>query len=152
MSEPLNGKQFAEHLGVPHGTIKRWLSEGLPARRVGNRVFIEPDNARAWVERRFPHSIAFAGERSLYVVQRTTDGAIKVGWTGDVPRRCKELAKEHQTAVRLLLVYPGKRSDEQALHRELAQFSLGGEWFWPAAWDAIREKVSVQFTCIQAAS
>lgn len=33
----MNGRQFAEHLGVAHGTVKRWLHEGMPAHRSPRR-------------------------------------------------------------------------------------------------------------------
>lgn len=46
----MNAREYAERIGRPHGTVKRWLGEGLPHRKYGLRVIIEPKEADRWVE------------------------------------------------------------------------------------------------------
>lgn len=129
----MNGKQYAEHLGVPHGTVKRWLSEGLPATRQAHAglVHIDPGIADAWVQANKAKSISFARTSSVYFARRD-DGAIKIGWTADVPRRLAELRKETGANVALLAVLPGDKPDELRLHARFALSRLDGEWFMPS--------------------
>ncbi len=128
----LSGVRFAERIDVAHGTIKRWLTEGLPARRVGNRVWITPTDGLAWVEARYPKSIARGRKGTIYIATRATDGAIKVGWTSDVMRRIAELRKEYHSAVELEACFPGDKPDELRLHARFQADRLDGEWHRPS--------------------
>ena len=122
---------FAEHIGVAHGTVKRWLHEGMPARRTGQgsvRVWIDPAVGLAWVEARYPNSIARNRKGLLYIAVRDTDGAIKIGWTSDVMRRIAELRKEGRSPVELLACFPGDKPDELRLHARFIADRLDGEW------------------------
>lgn len=126
----LNGVRFAESFGVAHGTVKRWLTEGLPARRDGHRVWITPDEGRRWVSVRYPRTIAINRQSFVYVARRLGDGAIKVGFTSDVVRRLNELRKLQRDAVELVACWPGKKPEELAIHASLSGAALGEEWFF----------------------
>ena len=128
----LSTKCFAEHIGVAYGTEKRWVHEGLPARRSLNRVWITPDVGRAWVEARYGTTIAVGRRGLVYVATRATDGAVKIGWTSDVMRRVSELRKETRSAVELAACFPGDKPDELRLHERFANDRLDREWFWPS--------------------
>lgn len=133
----VNAKGFAEMIGVAHGTIKRWLTEGddpLPARRtVGSaRVWIMPADGLAWVERRYPKSIARDRRGTIYVAVRATDQAVKIGWTSDVMRRIGELRRHSRSAVELLACFPGDKPDELRLQGRFADDRIEGEWFRPS--------------------
>lgn len=132
----MNARRFAEHIDVAHGTIKRWLHEGLPARRTGgihsSRVWITPETGVAWVEARYPNSIARGRRGLLYLATRATDGAIKIGWTSDVMRRISELRKEAGSAVELAACFPGDKPDELRLHARFADDRMDGEWHRPS--------------------
>lgn len=41
----VDAKRFAEAAGVAYGTVKRWLHEGMPCERIGNRVWIDIEEA-----------------------------------------------------------------------------------------------------------
>lgn len=128
----LSGVRFAERIDVAHGTVKRWLTEGLPARRQGNRVWITPADGLAWVEARYPKSIARGRRGVVYIAVRATDGAVKIGWTSDVMRRIAELRKECRSAVELAACFPGDKPDELRLHGRFAADRLDGEWHRPS--------------------
>ncbi len=130
----MNGREYAEHLGVPHGTIKRWLSEGLPAVRgfSGDRahhVTIDPAAADVWVAEHRPNARALREQAFVYVASRSRDGAIKIGWTSDLVRRMRELPKGIKDAVCLLAAFPGGKPDELRLHARFAAYRIDGEWF-----------------------
>lgn len=129
-------KRFAEQIGVAHGTIKRWLTEGLPARRTGvgsQRVWITPSDGLAWVDARYPNSIARSRKGLIYFAIRSTDDAIKIGWTSDVMRRIAELRKENRSAVELAACFPGDKPDELRLHARFIVDRIDGEWHRPSA-------------------
>ena len=71
-SGEMDGKRYAEHIGVAHGTVKRWLSEGMPARRHLKYVWITPSEADAWIAERFKgrKSIAFHRKGFVYFIAR----------------------------------------------------------------------------------
>lgn len=125
----MNGKRFAEYIGVAHGTVKRWLHEGLPARRSGRGVWITPSVAEGWIRERFPRkTIAFERAAFVYLARRQ-DGLVKIGWSSDVMRRVAELRKMTRQAVELLACFPGDKPAELALHERFAALAEGGEWF-----------------------
>jgi len=127
----VDGVRAAEFLGVAHGTVKRWLREGLPCRRQNHRVFIFIDEARAWVAQRYPNTIAVNRRSYIYFAARATDGAIKIGWSSDVIRRMQELRKRERCPVDLLACVPGSKPDELALHERFKSCALELEWFRP---------------------
>lgn len=134
----MNGRRFAEHIDVAHGTVKRWLHEGLPARRTGAKtnghssVWITPADGIAWVSARYPKSIARGRRGSVYVATRATDGAIKIGWTSDVMRRIQELRRHTRSAVELEACFPGDKPDELRLHARFQADRIDGEWHRPS--------------------
>jgi len=128
----MNTKRFAEHIGVAHGTVKRWATEGLPSERYPpmKGVWIDPEQARVWLAERFSgrKTIAFQRKAVLYFAQRH-DGAIKLGWTSDVIRRVSELRRDCGQAVHLRACWPGRKPDELRLHEKLQPYRLHGEWY-----------------------
>ncbi len=126
----LDGKRFAEHARVAHGTIKRWLHEGMPAIQDGTRVWIEPVAADAWIAKRFNGRKTVAFDRHSYVyLAQAENEQIKIGWSSDVMRRLSELRKYRRQAVHLLACFPGNKPDELALHDRFASLSVGDEWY-----------------------
>jgi len=129
--EVLDRRAYAARVGVPLGTLGRWLSEGLPSLAVGlSAVRIDVAVADAWIAERHPRSVSFAREAVVYFMQRDTDDAIKIGFTSDVLRRVPELRKKGYPVV-LLAAVPGDKSFEGALHGKFADERLDpkDEWF-----------------------
>ncbi len=124
-------RQFADRLGVPYGTVKRWATEGLPIRRsIHHRSNQIPlTEGLAWVESHRGKSVSFNRSSTIYFAQRQTDGAVKIGWTSDVERRLRELRKENRVAVVLLAAFPGDKPDEGRMHLRFAADRIDGEWF-----------------------
>ncbi len=131
----MNCKRLAEHLGVAHGTVKRWRHEGMPCipNRHDGHVWIDPKAAEAWLAERFKgrKTVAFNRTSLVYFAQRE-DGAIKIGFSSDVMRRVFELRKDARAAVELLACFPGGKPDELKLHDRFASCALGEEWFSPS--------------------
>lgn len=127
--ESLATRVYAEGLGVPHGTLKRWVHEGMPVVKVGVTVRIVKDVADAWVKEHHANSVSFGRRGSIYVVERDTDSAVKIGWTSDIRRRLHDLKKDEQAAIVLLVVFPGDKPDELRLHARFAAHRVDGEWF-----------------------
>lgn len=127
----MNGRRFSEEIGVAHGTVKRWLHEGMPARREGTLVWIDLAQARDWIAKRFKGrtTVAFNRSGSVYAARRLTDGAIKIGWTSDIMRRMFELRKRFRCEIELLACVPGGKPDELRIHKHFASSCLGEEWF-----------------------
>jgi hypothetical protein len=127
----MNGVRFAKHIDAAHGTVKRWLHEGMPARRDGNSVWIDPAAAAAWLDVKYKGRKPLAlGRRSyVYVAHRLDDGAIKIGFATDVMRRISELRKLSQSAVELVACMPGGKPDELRLHAQFSTYRIDGEWF-----------------------
>ena len=133
-SGEMNPKQFSESIGVAYGTVKRWLHDGMPARRNGTdqRVWVNPEAARRWIDVRFGgrKTVAFERKSVVYFMQRD-DGAIKIGFTSDLLRRVSELRKQQRSGIGLLACYPGGKPEELRLHAKFAASLIGEEWFRP---------------------
>lgn len=71
----MSSKRFGEHIDVAHGTVKRWLLEGLPCRHSGNRVWITPSAGIAWIEGRYGDTISRSRRGLVYIAVRARDGA-----------------------------------------------------------------------------
>lgn len=130
----MDGKRFAEHVDVAHGTVKRWLFEGMPAFREGNRVWIDLNEATTWLAKRFKgrKTIAFDRHSFIYFAQ-AEDRTIKIGWSADVMRRIPELRKYRRQGVHLLACFPGDKPGELRLHERFASLRWAGdpegEWY-----------------------
>ncbi len=123
-------KSYAEHIHVRVGTMKRWVHEGLPVVRTASGfIRIDPDAADAWVKEHHPKSVAFGRESLVYLAQRDTDDAVKIGWADDVERRLREIRKVEQCSVCLVAAVPGDKPLEQRMHRHFEPRRLKGEWF-----------------------
>lgn len=66
----------------------------------------------------------------IYFVQAPS-GPIKIGFTGDWRKRRIALQSGNPERLTTLLVVPGERVDEQALHRAFAAHRVRSEWFAP---------------------
>ena len=69
------------------------------------------------------------------------DYLIKIGHTTNLPSRLRSLRTATPKELRVLLVIPGTRDDEQELHRKFDAHRAGREWFFRC--DAILEFISV---------
>lgn len=127
----LNAKEYAEIIDVPHGTVKRWLHDGMPAIRMGGQVFIDKAEADAWVSAHHPNSISVSRESVVYFLRRERDAAIKIGWTSDLLRRIHELRKKERCAIAVVAVFPGDKPLELAIQGRFKQHEIGKEWFRP---------------------
>jgi len=121
--------KFAKEIGVRAGTVKRWVHEGMPVDRECGTVRIIRKDAKAWIADNRAGSVAFKRQSSLYIAQRASDGAVKVGWTVDVHRRMKEIAQAVGNDVYLIAALPGDKPAELRVHDRLAPHRIDGEWF-----------------------
>lgn len=131
-------RDFAADIRVPLSTIKRWVGEGLPVVRIGALVRIDPSEATAWVKANRPKSVAIGRAPVVYVAQRDSDDAVKIGFSSDIERRLRELRKEEHCAVCLVACAPGDSGDEFRLHEMFDAHRIEGEWFAIDPRDAVR--------------
>ncbi len=66
---------------------------------------------------------------SVYMVQNQTTGAVKIGYSGDLPNRIRALQTGSGANLHILRVIPGAKATETWLHRRFSQYRLRGEWF-----------------------
>lgn len=126
---PLSYADAARSLGVKHGTVRRWVHDGMPVDRSGAQPRIRLDDARAWISEHARPS-TFQRSTVVYFVRRA-DGAVKIGFCGDIERRLAELGRAHGD-LELLATMPGDKRTEGHLHATFAAHALGEEWFAPA--------------------
>jgi hypothetical protein len=125
-------KAYAAARGIRRGTVKRWVSEGLPVVRDWSfgpcaAVRILPELADDWATLRYPNTISRNRASVLYFAR--VDDRIKIGWTSDVERRMREIFKLTKCRPALLGTVPGDKPDELALHSRFAAHRIVGEWF-----------------------
>lgn len=67
----------------------------------------------------------------LYIIQSDVTGAIKIGRTGKIERRIRQLQTGSPYRLRVILHLPGQANLERRLHNMVASFRLKakGEWF-----------------------
>lgn len=128
-SASLSLKDYAGRIQVRHGTVKRWASEGLPCVRAGNVVRVDPELADAWVREHHADSVSFGRAGLVYVAQRDTDAAVKVGWTSNIEQRLRDLRKESRASVCLVGALPGDKPRELRIHKALREHRIEGEWY-----------------------
>jgi hypothetical protein len=75
------------------------------------------------------HSLLFYGMKVYFL--EAENGLVKIGYSGDVERRIRQLVAENATSVKLLGTIRGGRQTERALHRALRCFHSHGEWYYP---------------------
>ena len=67
----------------------------------------------------------------IYFVQEHNNGWIKIGTTGQFPKRLSQLRREHGE-LELLGLIPGSYEREQSMHNRFSAFRIGySEWFYP---------------------
>lgn len=125
----LSLKDYAARIKVRHGTVKRWATEGLPCVRAQNVVRVDPEAADAWVREHHAKSVSFGREGLVYVAQRDSDDAVKVGWTSNIEDRLRYLRKEVGSSVCLLGALPGDKPKELRIHKALEGHRIEGEWY-----------------------
>lgn len=71
---------------------------------------------------------------TIYCIRRTNDltGPIKIGFTSDFSKRRKALLTATPEGFEVLALIDAGRGVERALHAELADYCVGGEWFAPS--------------------
>jgi len=73
----------------------------------------------------------------IYFVRVVGHEPIKIGFSEDVSRRLAAFRTHHWGNVEVLLVMPGLRDDEKAIHQRFEPHRIRGEWFMPAP-DVVR--------------
>ncbi|WP_395393097.1 GIY-YIG nuclease family protein [Novosphingobium sp. BL-8A] len=69
-------------------------------------------------------------EGNIYLLGTGEPLAVKIGFTKQDPRaRLKQLQTGNPARLKLLGWYPGTLKDERELHKRLAAYNIGGEWF-----------------------
>lgn len=69
-------------------------------------------------------------EGSIYLLGSAEPLALKIGFTKQDPRdRLKQLQTGNPARLTLIGWYPGTLKEEQELHKTLAEYRIGGEWF-----------------------
>jgi hypothetical protein len=122
-------KEFAADVRIRLGTLRRWVTEGMPVERLGRSVCVKPEAAREWIAHRYPQTIATSRRGMLYMAERANDNAVKIGWSSDVERRMRELRRDTGSPIVLLLVVPGDKPEELALHERFSGDRIVDEWF-----------------------
>jgi hypothetical protein len=67
------------------------------------------------------------GEPIIYFI--AADELVKIGHTTNLSSRLRSLRTASPDELRILLVKPGTRGDEQDLHRRFSEFRISREWF-----------------------
>lgn len=65
----------------------------------------------------------------VYVIQAMGTNRIKIGFSVEPDKRIKELRTGSAQSLQILAKLPGTRETEKRLHRALAEYRQGGEWF-----------------------
>jgi hypothetical protein len=121
--------EFAKSINVRPGTVKRWVAEGMPVRRLGSRaVVVNPETAQAWVAEHRAGSVAHSRTPVVYIAQ-AANGLVKIGFTSDLKRRLTELHSDAASPVEYLFTAPGDKRLEMLLHSQFADVRERGEWF-----------------------
>lgn len=137
----LTYKAFADLVGAPHGTIKQWVGKGLPVERLGLTVRVPKERGLRWVAENRGNSVSIDRDPVVYIAQRDSDKAVKIGWTSNLYQRQRELRKQGDN-VSICAALPGKKGVELALHARFAAHRIDGEWFTVARNDVIRALAS----------
>lgn len=91
-------------------------------------LFLEEQKAQRFAA---DHMRRKAAPASVYFVQQSPDGPIKIGATRSVVKRLKTLQTGSHVPLTVLGVVPGGFELESDLHRQLMDYQLEGEWFSP---------------------
>lgn len=94
---------------------------------------LTPVQRQMWMDKARLAECGRAGEVSakdpvIYFIS-VDDELVKIGHTTNLSARLRSLRTAHPKELRILLVIPGSRDDEQELHRRFAEFGVGREWF-----------------------
>ncbi len=112
------------------------------------RKKLTPSQRRTWIDKA---TLAACGrsdeiaakEPTIYFIS-ADDDLIKIGYTTNINARMRSLRTAHPKELRILLVIPGSRDDEQELHRRFDAFRVGREWFKHC--EPIRDYIASQQT------
>ncbi len=67
----------------------------------------------------------------VYFIQRSSDGAIKIGYTSCLNNRKNQIKCGLKSDVKILCVIDGGRQTEQMAHKQFNKLHIEGEWFLP---------------------
>lgn len=76
----------------------------------------------------------------VYFFHCAGDNTVKIGWSDDVRYRVAQVQWAAERKLSIIMVLPGGREEERALHQQFEAYALGGEWFDFS--DEIRQFVS----------
>jgi hypothetical protein len=126
----------AELLGVKHGTLKRWVHEGMPGVIRGENGWatgLDLTEAGPWLAEKRRSGCAFGRKSAVYFARCRSTGEIKIGMSSDLKPRLKRLQSKEHRRVEILGTLPGDKTTELYLHRLFAAARIEGEWFHPTA-------------------
>lgn len=66
---------------------------------------------------------------SIVYFIKNASGLVKIGWTSDIDRRVKFIARAEQSELEVLATIPGGANLERKLHIRFAADRIRGEWF-----------------------
>jgi hypothetical protein len=69
----------------------------------------------------------------VYFARRCSDGAAKIGTTGNVDQRLAGLRRDERCAVDLFGTMPGSFEEERRVHEMFLDARFRSEWFAPTA-------------------
>lgn len=67
----------------------------------------------------------------IYFAKANLSGLIKIGHSGHIESRLKDISRQVGEGVELIRFIEGERKKERAIHRILGEFRSHGEWFFP---------------------
>ncbi|MGH7140454.1 MAG: GIY-YIG nuclease family protein [Pirellulales bacterium] len=98
------------------------------AHKFAQQALREHQRAEKNVLKAVEHAVK-SGQGEVYFIEAVGADRVKIGVSSDVGKRFKQLAASFPGPLRLLGTAAGGRAREASLHRRLADFHIGGEWF-----------------------
>jgi Meiotically up-regulated gene 113 len=126
----------AAHIGGLFGrserTVRSWAESGCPSYRVAGGVRFREAEVRRWLQaREKPRRPEPTRKWGLiyFIGAVTGPSPIKIGWTVRVDGRIPALQTGAWEKLICHGMIPGTQADELAIHAELEEHRVHGEWF-----------------------
>ena len=118
-----------------HSTV----ADGLKSPSIAWECPLFPSVIEAWFGRPAPEIVQLWFDQDaenhspyVYFAQRSTDHAIKIGYTTNLSMRIRVLACASKCEIEILATAPGARCLENVYHAAFGDHHISGEWFHPA--------------------
>lgn len=66
---------------------------------------------------------------SVYFVENSLNGLIKIGYSGNYPTRMAQLNNQYKAKLKILGLMDGGLSEEKSIHKLFSENQVEGEWF-----------------------